>query len=248
MNKTRLLKRGWLNSGISLPVIGVIAGLLFAGVRAVGTIGPQAYRFVLPLGFIVMMMMPFIFLGKEGRRKIGFAKSVSPAWYGYAICVATIMALVCYASGLLLFGLSADNWFVSIKNSYYNTMNTSGMPLAMLFMIFTIPAILFSPAGEEIFFRGFLQEALSQKFSYGKAMITDSMFFALIHLFHHGLVKDAGGIIHFYPLSGFLWVVLMFCTALLFAWIKKSSGSLYPAIIAHAVFNIVMNLAIFYGM
>ena len=95
---------------------------------------------------------------------------------------------------------------------------------------------------------GFLQEVLSQKFSYGKAVIIDSMFFALIHLFHHGFVKNAEGVIHFYPLSGFVWVVLMFCTALLFAWLRKKSGSLYPAITAHAVFNIVMNAAIFYGM
>jgi uncharacterized protein len=248
MNKTTLLKSGWLNSGISLPVIGIIAGLLFAVVRAVGMIGPQAYRFILPLGFIVMMMMPFIFFGKEGRKKIGFAKSVSPAYYGYAIAAGTMMALVCYAAGILLFGLSADNWFVSIKNSYYNSMNTAGMSLVMAFIIFTIPAILFSPAGEEIFFRGFLQEALSQKFSYGKALIIDAVFFALVHLFHHGFVKDAEGVMHFYPLSGFVWVVLMFCTALLFAWLKKKSGSLYPAITAHAVFNIVMNLTIFYEM
>jgi uncharacterized protein len=248
MSKIKLLRNGWLNSGISLPVIGITAGLLFAVVRAAGMIGPQAYRFILPLGFIVMIMMPFIFLGKEGRKKIGFAKSVSPSFYGYAFAAGTMMALVCYAAGILLFGLSADNWFVSIKNSYHNSMDTTGMSLLMAFIIFTIPAILFSPAGEEIFFRGFLQEALAQKFSYNKALIIDAAFFALIHLFHHGFVKDAAGVIHFYPLSGFVWMLLMFCTALLFAWLKKTSRSLYPPITAHVVFNIVMNLTIFYGM
>jgi membrane protease YdiL (CAAX protease family) len=46
-------------------------------------------------------------------------------------------------------------------------------------------------------------------------------------------------------LSGPLWVVLMFCAALLFAYLRKSSGSLGPAIVAHVFFNLVMNLTIF---
>ncbi len=248
MNKDKLLRNAWLKSGVSFFVLAVVAGLLFATLRAVGTIGPGSYRFVLPLGFIIMMLMPLIFLNKEGRKRIGFAKSILSVYYLYAIIAGAALAVTCYGAGLLLFGLSSDNWFVTIKNSYFNTMNTSGISLMMLFIIFTIPALLFSPLGEEIFFRGFLQEALSQKTSYGKAMVIDSLFFALIHLFHHGLVKDAAGGIHFYPLSGFIWVLLMFSTAMVFAWLKKRSGSIFPAVIAHAVFNFVMNLAIFYGM
>ena len=195
-----------------------------------------------------MMMMPWIFLNKQGRKKIGFSKSISFKFYWYAIAAGLLLALLCYVSGLLLFAASADNWFVSIKNSYYNSMNTAGMSLITMFITFTVPALIFSPLGEEIFFRGFLQEALTQKFSYSTAMAIDSLFFALIHLFHHGFVKNAAGIIHFYPLSGFLWVLLMFSTAMVFAWLKKKSGSLYPAIAAHAVFNLVMNVTIFYGM
>ena len=248
MYEEKLLKNIWIKKGLDLITLGILAGLLFAAVRAVGMIGPPSYRVILPIGFIVMMLMPLIFLDKQARKKIGFTKSISPGYYWYAIAAGALMALICYGAGLWLFGLSPNNWYVSIKNSYYNSMNTAGVPLAMVFMIFTIPAILFSPAGEEIFFRGFLQEALSQKFSYQKAMIIDSLFFALIHLFHHGFVKDAGGLIHFYPLSGFIWMILMFCTAIVFAWLKKKSGSLYPAITAHAIFNIVMNLTIFYGM
>jgi uncharacterized protein len=248
MNNNKVLRDIWIKSGVSFLVVGVLAGLLFAAARAVGTIGPGAYRFVLPLGFIIMMLMPLIFLNKEGRRRTGFTKSISSLYFWYAIVAGAAMAIICYAAGLLLFGLSADNWFVSIKNSYYNRMNISGMSLMMLFIIFTIPALLFSPLGEEIFFRGFLQEALSQKISYGKAMVIDSLFFALIHLFHHGLVKDVTGLIHFYPVSGFIWVLLMFSTAMVFAWLKKRSGSIFPAVAAHAVFNFVMNLLIFYAM
>jgi len=247
MNSNLLTKR-WVGSNNHLLPISVIAGLLFAGIRAIGTIGPAPFRFVLPLGFIIMMLMPFIFLNKQGRSRIGFAKSKDLKYYGYAMLAGAMLSLLCYGTGLLLFGVSANNWFVSIKNSYFNTFDTTSMPLMSLFIIFTMPALIFSPLGEEIFFRGFLQEALSSRFSYNRAMQIDALFFALIHLFHHGFVKDAAGVIHFYPLSGFCWVLLMFATALTFAWLKKKSGSLYPAIIAHLVFNLVMNMAIFYGM
>jgi membrane protease YdiL (CAAX protease family) len=47
------------------------------------------------------------------------------------------------------------------------------------------------------------------------------------------------------PLSGGLWVVLMFGAARLFAYLRKGSGSLLPAIVAHICFNLVMNLTVF---
>ena len=194
-----------------------------------------------------MALMPFIFLNKEGRRRIGFVKSNSGKHYLTGIVAGAALALICYGLGLLLFDQSPDNWFVSIKNTYLRTLGTNDMGVQQLFIMFTIPALIFSPIGEEIFFRGFLQESLATKFSYRNAMIIDSLFFALIHLFHHGIVKDLSGQIHFYPLSGFIWVVLMFVTAIVFALLKKISGSIYPAIVSHAVFNLVMNITIFYG-
>lgn len=234
--------------GYRLFIIGIVAGLVFAAVRAIGTIGPAAYRFILPAGFILMALMPFIFLDKEGRRRVGLVRSNSAKHYWTAITDGAILALVCYGLGLFLFDLSDDNWFISIKESYLRTFDTTGMSVERLFIIFTIPALIFSPIGEEIFFRGFLQEALTTKFSYRNAMIIDSLFFALIHLFHHGIVKDRQGEIHFYPLSGLIWVALMFITAWVFALLKKKSGSIYPAILSHAVFNLVMNVCIFYRM
>lgn len=242
------LKKNWLHRNSNLLTIGIVAGLLFAFFRALGTIGPQAYRFLLPAGFILMMLIPFIFMDKEGRRRIGLTKSNSLNHYWLAIITGAALSLMCFGAGLFFFGTSADNWYVTIKNSYLNTFDTTGMPVIRLFIIFTIPALIFSPIGEEIFFRGFLQEALSTKLSYNKAMVIDSLFFALVHLFHHGFVKDTAGNIHFYALSGFIWVLFMFITAMAFAWLKKRSGSLLPAIVAHMIFNLVMNVCIFYAM
>ena len=40
-----------------------------------------------------------------------------------------------------------------------------------LHLVFTIPALLFSPIGEEIFFRGFLQQALQTRFGTALSLI-----------------------------------------------------------------------------
>ena len=74
---TSVLKQFWSGRVANLFTVGIVAGLLFAAIRAIGTIGPQAYSFVLPLGFSIMMLMPFIFLKKEGRRGVGLAKKLS---------------------------------------------------------------------------------------------------------------------------------------------------------------------------
>jgi membrane protease YdiL (CAAX protease family) len=123
-------------------------------------------------------------------------------------------------------------------------MDTTGWPVARLHLVFTIPAMIFSPIGEEIFFRGFLQYALERRFTERASTNAECAAFGLVHLCHHGLMLTALGFA-LRPISGGLWVVLMFGAARLFAYLRKRSGSLLPAIVAHICFNLVMNLTIF---
>jgi hypothetical protein len=156
-----------------------------------------------------------------------------------------VAAGICFVAGLALFGASPDNWFVSIAGSYRRMMDTAGWDFLRLNLVFTLPAVIFSPIGEEIFFRGYLQFALERAFSSRTSTIVECAAFAVVHLCHHGLFLTAAGV-ELRELSGALWMVLMFGSALLFAWLRKSSGSLLPAIVAHMAFNLVMNLTIFW--
>jgi membrane protease YdiL (CAAX protease family) len=214
--------------------------------RAVGTIGPAPYRFFLPLGFTLMALLPVIFFSRRGRIKVGFVKARRINFYMAAVFIGSGLAFFCWLLGDLVYSNTSNNWFVSIHTSYLRSMDVSAMPVLQQFIIFTVPAVIFSPVGEEIFFRGFLQESLATKLSYRSAMIIESAFFALVHLFHHGIVRDLNGAVHFYPLSGFIWMLLMFTTAMSFAWLKLKTGSIYPPIIAHVMFNLVMNASIFF--
>jgi membrane protease YdiL (CAAX protease family) len=42
-----------------------------------------------------------------------------------------------------------------------------------------------------------------------------------------------------------LWVTQMYLLSLAFAWLRDLSGSVWPAVAAHAAFNAAMNVAIF---
>lgn len=228
--------RAWL--------IALLLALLFAAVRVVGTLGPGHLRWVLPLGFVTMAVIPYLLLPAPARREMGLKLPTGWGIHGIAIVTGAAAAFACFALGIVLFGAGPDNWFVSIAGSYRRMMDTTGWDLARLHLVFTIPALLFSPIGEEIFFRGYLQYVLQRRFGASASTITECAAFAVIHLCHHGLFLTAAGI-GLRPLSGAIWMLLMFGTALLFAWLRQRSGSLLPAIVSHAVFNLVMNVTLF---
>jgi membrane protease YdiL (CAAX protease family) len=89
-----------------------------------------------------------------------------------------------------------------------------------------------------------LQRSLEQRLSVNASTFIECAAFGIVHLCHHGLALGATGVT-MRPVSGALWVVLMFFVALMFARIRKRSGSLYPAMAAHAAFNATMNSVIF---
>lgn len=179
------LWRRWL----PLPwafVLGV--GLVLAGMRVVGVLFPTQWCWLLPSGFVVMAVLPWLLMTTLGRRSIGLRHATNRRFY--------------------------------------------------------VPACLFSPIGEEIFFRGLLHRALQERFGERTAAVSEAGLFGLVHVCHHGLWLAALGWI-FLPLSGSLWVLLMFGTALLFSALRQRSGSLGPAVMAHATFNATMNTFIF---
>lgn len=241
-NLKTVMNRTTIQPRIFLVIL--ILLVLFAATRALGTLGPAAWRWLLPTGFVLMALTPWLILDAPGRRRIGLTPVTRKIWYGWALMSGAAAALICFAVGHIMFGTSTGNWYVSIAGSYQRMMDTSAFSIVMLHLVFTTPALLFSPVGEEIFFRGVLQRALEDRTSTHTATMVECSLFAVVHLCHHGLVRIDGHL-GWMPLSALSWMLLMFVTAWLFAWIRKRSGSLYPAIAAHMAFNGTMNFLIF---
>ena len=86
--------------------------------------------------------------------------------------------------------------------------------------------VVFAPIFEEIAFRGLLYAILRRRLSFAPAALLSASVFALAHGY---------GLIGFLSVlwSGFLW-----------AWIYEKTGSLIPGIIAHAMNNLLVSLAV----
>lgn len=128
----------------------ILLAFIFAAMRAVGMLGPSSFRWLLPLGFVLMAATPWLLLNRDGRKQIGLARPLRRTDFVWAVASGALLALGCFLLGWALFGISRDNWYVSIADNYRAIMNTNGFPLWKLHLIFTLPALIFSPIGEKV--------------------------------------------------------------------------------------------------
>jgi|CXWL01.1.fsa_nt_gi membrane protease YdiL (CAAX protease family) len=220
------------------------AAVALAVMRAAGLFGPRTWAPLLPLSFVLMAALPWLLLPREGRRQIGVQRSRSAVWYVVALGAGGMAAWACGAIFSAVFGTGPEHAYQTIATYYQRQLDARGFSLVQLHLAFTLPALVFSPIGEELFFRGLLQRALQDKLPLALATLTEAGLFAAVHLLHHGLAPGMGGWVPS-PLSAMLWVALMFVVALMLAQLRRASGSLYPAMAAHAAFNAGMNVFIF---
>jgi hypothetical protein len=198
--------------------------------------------------FVVMALTPPLLLGRPGRERIGLTWRLRPLGLLAGIVLGAGCCAAMIVSANLLFGLGENNAFVYVAGSY------SGLPPVMgeserliLFGIFALIGMTFSPLGEELFYRGLVHECFAGKAGEARAACIDAAAFALVHLGHFGLVWTAAGWV-LLPLPALWWVCGMFLTALAFNWSRRASGSIVGAVAAHAAFNLAMTAWIFFGI
>lgn len=238
-----LLKPRFGRSPEALLAWALALGLAFTALRAYAMLGPVSARPLFLLHCVAMASTPWWLLTAAGRMELGLRPPAIKAALPVAIVVGVACAAFCFALGVWMFGRTADHWFVSVGHSY-RAQPTTDFSLLQLHLMFTIPAMLFSPIGEEIFFRGLLQRALETRWSARRSAVLESVWFGAAHLVHHGLVLTAAGLV-VRPVSGGLWFLLMTTLSLGFATLRKISRSILPAILAHSAFNATMNAFIF---
>jgi membrane protease YdiL (CAAX protease family) len=228
----------WL---FSLMVLALLTSLRFYAVFG----GSPWGRILFLLVFLAMWALPFLVLSAQGRREIGLRKQGNSA----SALALSALAGACggfavYAAGMALYGASPDNWCVSIRDSIQIAQLRAAMPLAAAFAAVVLPAMIVSPIGEEILFRGFLQQSFTLRWNVSVATVVNGLAFGLVHLHVHGIWHDAAGF-HLRLISGALMVLLMAGLSAVFTLCRLRSGSLYAAMIAHSACNLAMIGAIF---
>lgn len=191
-------------------------------------------------------LVPFLFLNKNGRKKIGICAPKNYSnWIG-AFFSGLGISILLFFIGTFLYHHSFENWYIYIGQSYRIPPGIDPSHKLTMFLIMAVTGMTFSPIGEELFFRGIVHRAFANSFGQVKATLIDGLAFAITHVAHFGLVFIN---LHwqFYPIPAFLWVFSMFAVSVLFNFFKQKSQSLSGAIICHAAFNLGMIACIFYG-
>jgi len=199
------------------------------------------------VGFVLMWILPLLFLSRKGREQIGFGQPASLRWIFFAFLGGAALASVCYLIGIGLYGKSDQNWFVSVAYSYQSDERIALLERHIAYILFTIPAIIVSPIGEEFFFRGMIEQSNRHRWSPVAGACLSASLFALAHLAHHGIYRGYNGI-EFMPVSGAIWFALMFATSLVFSFFRHKGCSIWTAVLAHSGFNLAMNTYIFYSL
>ncbi|WP_109124762.1 type II CAAX endopeptidase family protein [Dyella sp. C11] len=147
---------------------------------------------------------------------LGFTGSPHIAFYIAALCIGMTMPIL----GGMLTQWLAQGHEVSqdIKQLGANTSLALRLPLALL-------VITIGPMVEELLFRGALLSALTRYTGNAGAIVVSALLFACVHL----------------PDLSFLWYALpnLALLGLVLGWLRVQSGSIWPAIIAHGMNNLL---------
>lgn len=238
---TRIFDFNW-KFGLFLILL-ICVPRFFLVLRANAT---QNYTYI-GLIMIFSALIPFIFLTKYGLRKIGITKPQSYKWVLVAFITGFLISIIIYFIGQIFYGDSYENWYNYIGRSYNIPQGISERDKFIYFIITAATGMIFSPIGEEFFFRGVVHTSFANSLGEKKASLADSSAFALTHVSHFGLVF-INNQWKFLFVPALIWVFFMFTVSILFFLLKSRSGSLIGAISCHAAFNLGMILSIFYFM
>ena len=194
---------------------------------------------------VISAIVPFIFLARYGRKEIGIANPKNYWWLFIAFASGLLFSFLLYYLGQIIYGNSYENWYKYIGKSYNIATGINQHDKVVLFVVVALTGMIFSPIGEELFFRGIVHSSFAKSIGDKKASMIDSLAFAVTHISHFGLVF-INNEWNFFVIPTLIWVASMFLVSMLFFVMKQNSGSILGAIICHAAFNLGMTYCIFY--
>lgn len=152
----------------------------------------------------------------------GFTAPFARRWYVMALLVGLVMPPL----GALITQLLAHGHEVT-----QNVEELSQHASPYLRLPLAIVTVTVGPMIEELMFRGVLFSALLRRMSTAMSIAVCAVLFGAVHL--------AGLDFQWYALPNLILLAAVLC------WLRLKSGSLWPSILAHGVFNLFALVALF---
>lgn len=236
---TRLFGFNWRFGLFLIIIICIPRFLLVLNANVIGNYS------AIGLIMFISAIAPFLFLSRYGQKEIGLTKPKHYNRLVFAFIAGLLFSFLLYYIGQSLYGYSYNNWYHYIGKSYKIPAGINQHDKAMMFLVVALTGMIFSPIGEELFFRGIVHASFAKSIGEKKASLVDSAAFAITHIAHFGLVF-INNQWNFLTIPTLIWVSSMFLVSILFFICKQRSGSLFGAMLCHAAFNLGMIYCIFY--
>jgi membrane protease YdiL (CAAX protease family) len=227
-------------------LVALVIYALVVFVRFFAFLSPYSLQELFFLQAIAMWALPFVILTPSGRSEIGLTEpSTPPSFLLLSALAGAACAVAFFSIGMALYGDSPNNWDISIRTYLHLDEMRGLMPPLGLFALYALPAIFLNPIGEEILFRGFIQQSFARRFNPAFGTAVNMILFGFIYLYLHGIWRDGAGF-HLRLGSTAIVVFLMACIGAVFTLCRTLSGSLWAAMTAHAAFNLTLLAAAIY--
>ena len=175
--------------------------------------------FTISAGLLVLVVLQNILPKEEIKQLLSFENSIS-TWklIGWVLLLDIFVVLPLHAAFTHLVFPDAEQQVVI--NLFKESSGFSLIILALTVSVFT-------PFAEEFLFRGFILTMLLKRFSPMASIVISSFIFSIAHE----------------PIA----MALAFGGGCLYGWIRVKTGSIYPSMIAHAIWNGFITLLVIFA-
>lgn len=147
-------------------------------------------------------------------------------WYPVSLGVAAVSISV----AILVFWLGDFSLSPTAEDGYLTASHYAGWSLGFFTLLHAFGReLLYTALGEELFFRGFIAGQFFRHLSFQRANALQTLVFLLPHL---AIVVLLG--VSFWPL-----LIPAVVGGWLLGWLRYSSGSIFPGVLAHGLVNTV---------
>ena len=175
--------------------------------------------FTISAGMLALIVSQNIFPKEEIKKLLTFENNIN-TWklIGWVILLDIFVVLPLHAAFTLLVFPDAEQQ--EVINLFKESSGISLIILALTVSIFT-------PFAEEFLFRGFILGMLLKRYSPVASIVISSFIFSIAHE----------------PIA----MALAFGGGCLYGWIRVKTGSIYPSMIAHALWNSFITLVVIFA-
>jgi membrane protease YdiL (CAAX protease family) len=227
-------------------LIALLAMMILGGMRVYAMLGPPAAQALYLVYCVATCCLPFFLLSSAGRAEIGLdPKETSKVSIACCALAGAGYAVFFFCAGQFIYGNSPENWDLSIR-AYLRIEDLRGlMPPAAIVALYLIPALTLTPVGEEMLFRGVVQQAFARRWGVLVGALVNSLGYGLVYSYVHAIWRDSSGL-HLRLHSGCVGALLMAGAGTVYTVCRIRTRNLPAAMVAHAAFNVAMVALVVY--